>query len=91
MEQAGWKVVDYHRAILFQEMQQGDLFGSTRKKIKGRMSFFRRLAWAKGSPVVSYEHVIIAVRANSADFMTGIGARPALPAEYALPMGQQDA
>ena len=90
LEQTGWKVVDYHRALLFQETQEEDLFGNIQKKPKGRISFFKRLSYQKGNPVSNYEHIIIAVRVGSVDSMTGIGAKDALTAECALPTGLQD-
>ncbi len=30
--------------------------------VNGRLSFFKRLSWQKGSPVANYEHVLICVR-----------------------------
>lgn len=60
LRRSGWHIFDYHRAVLFTEHSQTDLFGETKKKVKGRLSFFKRLSWQKGSPVAAYEHVIFA-------------------------------
>ena len=62
MEMAGWKIHCQHRALLFEELEQADLFGEAKKQVKGRLSFFKRLSWQKGQPVASWEDVIIGVR-----------------------------
>ena len=62
LQATGWLSVCQHRAILFEEQEQGHLFEGSRKKVKGRMSFFRRLAWQKGSPTAQWEDVLICVR-----------------------------
>ena len=54
---------DRHRALLFEELEQADLFGEAKKQVKGRLSFFKRLSWQKGQPVASWEDVIIGARA----------------------------
>ncbi len=64
LEAQGWRIVDYHQAILFTETEQGHLFDGKVKKVKGRLSFFKRLSYQKGSPVANCEHVIIAVNPN---------------------------
>ena len=91
LEATGWTVVDYHRAILFSETQQVDLLGNTHKKLKGRISFFKRIGIAKGIPSSNFEHVIIAARGSGVSSMIGIGERPALTAECALPTVQPGA
>ena len=48
--------------MLFEEQTQGHLFGGSVKRVKGRMSFFKRLSWQKGSPVAMWEDVLVAVR-----------------------------
>jgi len=61
LELAGWRIHCRHRALLFEELEQADLFGGTTKKVKGRMSFFKRLGWIKGQPTAQWEDVLIAV------------------------------
>ncbi len=62
MQSVGWQIVCVHHSILFVEQEQGHLFEGSRKKVRGRMSFFKRLQWQKGtSPVANFEHVIFAV------------------------------
>ena len=62
LEMSGWKIHCQHRALLFEELEQATLFGETEKKVKGRLSFFKRLAYIKGSPVANWEDIIFAVR-----------------------------
>lgn len=61
MKEAGWDIHCQHRALLFEELEQADIFNGSQKKVKGRMSFFKRLSWQNGSPVASWEDIIIAV------------------------------
>ncbi len=62
LEATGWTIHCRHEATLFEEHEQTDLFGESKKKVKGRMSFFRRLAWQKGSPRAQWEDILIAIR-----------------------------
>ena len=62
LEKSGWKIVDYHRAILFKTHEQHTLTGSTKKEYKGRLSFFKRLSLAKGNKASEWEDIIIGVR-----------------------------
>ncbi len=62
LELSGWKLCCRHRALLFEELEQGDLFKGSQKKVRGRMSFFKRLSWQNGQPVANWEDVIIAVK-----------------------------
>lgn len=62
MESAGWKILCRHRSMLFQEEVKQDLFGNAHKIVKGRLSFFKRLLYQKGSPVAQWESVIFATR-----------------------------
>ena len=66
LEEAGFSILCQHKALLFEETEETDLFGRTHKKVKGRMSFFKRLSWQKGSPVAAWEDVIFAVKNPSA-------------------------
>jgi len=60
LQQAGYGIFDYHRAILFREVTQGTLDGDTFTKPKGRLSFFKRLSYDKGNVVAKWEDVIFA-------------------------------
>jgi hypothetical protein len=62
LEEVGFTIRCHHRAILFEEHEQADLFGNVQKKVKGRLSFFKRLSYQKGSPVAQWEDVVVAVR-----------------------------
>lgn len=62
LEATGWKLVCWHRALLFEEQETADLFGQNVKKPYGRLSFFKRLHYQWGSPVANFEHVLICVR-----------------------------
>lgn len=63
LKAAGFRVVDYHRAMLWEEQEQNDLFGENHKRPRGRMSFFKRLSYEKGAPVAKWEDVLFAVSA----------------------------
>ena len=60
--QAGYEIIDYHRAILFEERHQLTLGGDTKTTPKGRLSFFKRLSYQKGNAVAKWEDIIIATR-----------------------------
>ena len=62
LEMSGWRIHCQHRSLLFEEIEQATLFGETEKKVKGRLSFFKRLAYIKGSPVANWEDIIFATR-----------------------------
>ena len=62
LEKSGFRVVDYHRAILFKIHEQQTLTGSTKKEYKGRLSFFKRLSLSKGNLASEFEDIIIAIR-----------------------------
>ena len=61
LEATGWRIHCRHEALLFETQEQGSLFGEPERKVKGRLSFFKRLSMAKGSPVADREHIIIGV------------------------------
>ena len=58
----GYEIVDYHRALLFEEKRQKTLIGTEKKELKGRLSFFKRLSVQKGNVASQWEDVIVAVR-----------------------------
>lgn len=58
----GFKIVDYHRAILFKTIEQHTLAGETKKEHKGRLSFFKLLSLKKGNVASNFEDIIIAIR-----------------------------
>ena len=60
-EEAGWILHCRHRAILFDEVEQGHLLDGSVKQTNGRLSFFKRLAYRKGSAVSSWEDCLILV------------------------------
>ncbi|KKM72418.1 hypothetical protein LCGC14_1420760 [marine sediment metagenome] len=62
LEEVGFTIHCVHRAILFEELEGGHMFEGSQKKVKGRLSFFKRLSYQKGSPVAQWEDVVIAVR-----------------------------
>lgn len=62
LEKCGYKIICRHRAMLFEEEEKTDLFGETTKKPKGRLSFFKRLSYQKGSPVADHEDVLFCVK-----------------------------
>lgn len=65
LEMSGYRIVDYHRAILFKEIKHRNSDGTITKIPKGRLSFFKRLAYQKGSPVARWEDIIIAAIPSS--------------------------
>jgi hypothetical protein len=58
----GYSIVDYHRAVLFEERRQATLDGDVKKSVAGRVSFFKRLSIAKGSPAARWEDVLFVVK-----------------------------
>lgn len=58
----GYEIIDYHRALLFEEKSQATLSGNIKKIQKGRLSFFKRLSIQKGNVASNFEDIIIAVR-----------------------------
>lgn len=60
IEDVGYEIFDYHRAILFETHTQETLDGDSKDMHKGRLSFFKRLALGKGATVAQYEDVIFA-------------------------------
>ncbi len=66
----GWTIHCLHEARLFAEHTTQDLFGEQHTKVKGRMSFFKRLSWQKGSVVADHEDIIIATRNGGGSLKT---------------------
>ena len=62
LEAAGFRILCHHKAILFKETERQDLFGQTHKKLRGRVSFFKRLSIAKGNIAARWEDVLVAVK-----------------------------
>lgn len=62
LEMAGYRIIDYHKAMLFEERTQGTLAGGTRKEVHGRLSFFKRLSYQKGNVIADHEDVIIDIK-----------------------------
>lgn len=64
---AGYEIIDYHRAVLFKEQKYWTLDGKIIKHPKGRVGFFKRLAYQKGSEIARWEDVFIAVIPSAGD------------------------
>ena len=62
LQSCGYRIVDHHRAVLFEERHQATLDGDIHKSVSGRVSFFKRLSIAKGSPAARWEDVLFAVK-----------------------------
>jgi hypothetical protein len=70
LKQCGWTIHCTHKALLFKEHEVSDLFGNSHKKVKGRLSFFKRLSYQKGGIVAQWEDVIFAVKGNGGGIVT---------------------
>ncbi|MHB8552807.1 MAG: DNA methyltransferase [Thermoplasmataceae archaeon] len=62
LEMSGYKIIDYHRAILFKTIKQQTLFGETNDVHKGQISFFKRVSLKNGNVAAQWEDIIFAVR-----------------------------
>ena len=62
LQASGYKIVDYHRSRLFDKVKSetSDLFPNSEEKIKGRVSFFKRLSIEKGNVAAEWEDIIFA-------------------------------
>jgi len=62
LQASGYKIIDYHRARLFDKVKSetSDLFPNSEEKIKGRVSFFKRLSIEKGNVAAEWEDIIFA-------------------------------
>jgi len=85
LEAAGYTIVCHHKAILFTEHTSVDLFGETQKKVKGRLSFFKRDAYNKGRVVAQWEDILIGVKGESRDVISVLSP----PYEDALDSGSR--
>lgn len=56
---SGFRITHWFHAQLFEVVQQATLDGGVKMEAHGRMSFFKRLLWAKGSPTADHEDIII--------------------------------
>ncbi len=70
LQECGYRILCHHKAILFHETESQDLFGETHKKVRGRMSFFKRLSYQKGNAVAQWEDVIFAVKEGQSNLVT---------------------
>ena len=64
---ARYEIIDYHRAVLFKEQKYRTLDGKIIKHPKGRVGFFKRLAYQKGSEIAQWEDVFFAVIPSVSD------------------------
>lgn len=55
LQKAGWDIHCQHRSLLFEEVETTDMFGEYKKKLKGRISFFKLLSYKKGAEVAMWE------------------------------------
>ena len=62
LEMVGYRIVDYHQAVLFTEHRQKTLFGEEKVDVKGRISFFKLLSIRNGNVAADHEDIIIAVK-----------------------------
>ena len=62
LQQSHFKIVDYHRAILFNEATQKTLAGGQKRELHGHLSFFKRLSVQGGNITAQWEDIIIAVK-----------------------------
>lgn len=61
LEHVGFQVLHYHKAMLSSRVGQSRLFDDGEDRTS-RKSFFRRLAEARGAPVIDHEAVLCAVK-----------------------------
>lgn len=61
----GYKIIDYHRAVLFRMHEQATLDGQKFTNYKGRLSFFKRLSLEKGNVAAQWEDILIAAIPNT--------------------------
>ncbi len=62
LEMVGYRIVDYHQAVLFTKRRQKTLLGDEKIEVKGRLSFFKLLSIRNGNVAADHEDVIIAVK-----------------------------
>ena len=62
LKDCGYEILCQHKALLFTESEHQDLFGETHKKLRGRVSFFKRLSIAKGNVAASWEDILFAIK-----------------------------
>lgn len=60
LESVGYRIIDYHRAILFKVRGNMTLDGGETEDYKGRLSFFKRLSLEGGNIAAKYEDIIFA-------------------------------
>lgn len=60
LQACGYKIFDYHRAVLFESHRQETLDGDEKAVHKGRISFFKRLNLERGTTVAQFEDIIFA-------------------------------
>lgn len=62
LERSGFSIKAWIKTRLFKVVEQAKLDGTTEKIPIGRLSFFKRLSFKKGSPVSDHEDVLVAVK-----------------------------
>ena len=65
IDEVGYRIIDYHRAVLFKIAKNATLDGSKEaQSYKGRLSFFKRLSLQNGNVASQWEDILIAVNPN---------------------------
>jgi len=62
LEMSGYRIIDYHRAILFKTSKQQTLSDEIIDVHKGQISFFKRVSLQNGNVAAQWEDIIFAVR-----------------------------
>lgn len=75
LQRAGYEIIDYHRATLFDEINQSTLTGGAEKVLEGRVSFFKRLSIQKGNVAAKWEDIIVAVNPQATG-LAGVTSPP---------------
>jgi len=58
LQKSGYRIYDYHRAVLVSKSNQKTLRGEIKQNISGRVSFFKRLSFQKGNVIAEHEDII---------------------------------
>jgi len=62
LEMVGYKIIDYHQAVLWHWVEQKQLDGSVKRIPKGRLSFFKRLSLKNGNVAADHEDILFVVK-----------------------------
>ena len=88
LQKAGYRIIDYHRAVLFKIARNETLDGSKEAETyKGRLSFFKRLSLEKGNVAAEWEDVLIAVNPSGNFGKVGAASPPYHETGNKIPSG----